>query len=72
MKALSKFSKSASEEYLEKYQSVRLKFINGESVTLSRRDAKNQLNRIDELVKNKLITSVYKLYSNGDEERIPI
>ena len=57
---------------MEKYQSVRLKFINGESVTLSRRDAKNQLNRIDELVKNKLITSVYKLYSNGDEERIPI
>jgi hypothetical protein len=73
LKALSKYSKDrVSDKYLNNYSSVKLVFINGEELSISKRDAKYKKDIIENYIERNIISEAYKIYPNGKEIKIMI
>jgi len=69
--ALNKFAKKDDiDKYLDKYTSVRIVFISGEEMRLSRADAISKKKQIMRGVKRHIISDVYKEFGNGKEIKV--
>ena len=66
MKSLLKFS-TAGQDYLTRYSSVRLIFINGEEMKLGRKEAVKRKGMIQGYVDDDIIIGAYKVFASGRE-----